>query len=124
MASLAKVLIADDNVDSARTWDTLLRFDGHDVTAVFGGSEALATLANFIPEVAVLDISMPLVSGLDVARHIRHQPWGSKVSIIAVTALGEPRDIAMTRAAGFDAHLVKPVNIEDLRKLVPPVTTS
>ncbi len=117
---MAKLLIADDNIDSALTWQTLLKLDGHDVTAVFGGQGALDHLAASVPEVAVLDVAMPMVSGLDVCRFIRQQPWGKSVLVIALTAYGEPRDKAMTREAGFDAHFVKPLKVEELRKLVPP----
>ncbi len=111
-----KILVADDSVDSALTLTALLAAAGHDVEAVHDGFSALQRAADFRPQVLVLDIGMPGLNGYDTCRRIRAEPWGRSAIIIAVTGWGADEDRRRSREAGFDAHLVKPVDYTELQK--------
>lgn len=113
-----RVLVVDDNVDSANSMALLLRLDGHDVRVAHDGPEALAAAAAFRPGVIILDIGLPGMSGLQVAREIRRAPEHAGVVIIAMTGYGEPEDRARSRAAGIDHHLTKPIDEQELAKLL------
>lgn len=113
-----RILVADDSRDSADSLSLLLSIAGHEVRAVYTGKDAIELLLSFQPTVALLDIGMPIVSGLDVCKHIRNQPWGKTVTIIAQTGWGRPEDRQMTSDAGFDYHVVKPVQPEKLLELL------
>lgn len=111
-----RILVADDSVDSALTLSALLSAAGHDVQAVHDGFAALQRAAEFRPHVLVLDIGMPGLNGYDTCRRIRAEPWGRNAVIIAVTGWGADEDRRRSREAGFDAHLVKPVDYAELQK--------
>ena len=111
-----RILVADDSVDSALTLTALLSAAGHDVQAVHDGFAALQRAADFRPHVLVLDIGMPGLNGYDTCRRIRAEPWGRNAVIIAVTGWGADEDRRRSREAGFDAHLVKPVDYAELQK--------
>jgi CheY-like chemotaxis protein len=111
-----RILVADDSVDSALTLTALLSAAGHDVQAVHDGFAALQRAAEFRPHVLVLDIGMPGLNGYDTCRRIRAEPWGRNAVIIAVTGWGADEDRRRSREAGFDAHLVKPVDYSELQK--------
>jgi PAS domain S-box-containing protein len=111
-----RILVADDSVDSALTLTALLSAAGHDVQAVHDGFAALQRAAEFRPHVLVLDIGMPGLNGYDTCRRIRAEPWGRNAVIIAVTGWGADEDRRRSREAGFDAHLVKPVDYAELQK--------
>ena len=113
-----RVLIADDNADAARTLATYLRLSGHAVTVALDGGEALQSAAAEQPDVMLLDISMPTLDGYDVARQVRSQSWGSAVRLIAVSGWFSPEDVERSRAAGFDAHLSKPIDMDALPRLL------
>jgi PAS domain S-box-containing protein len=113
-----KVLIADDNTDAGESLATLLRMDGHEVTVVRDGHEALSKWPACLPEVALLDIGMPKLSGYEVARRVRQSDHGPSVVLIAVTGWGQTRDRAEAHAAGFDHHFTKPIDIDRLRELL------
>jgi CheY-like chemotaxis protein len=115
-----KILVADDSVDSALTLTALLSAAGHDVQAVHDGFAALQRAAEFRPHVLVLDIGMPGLNGYDTCRRIRAEPWGRNAVIIAVTGWGADEDRRRSREAGFDAHLVKPVDYSELQKYFSP----
>jgi len=106
------VLVVDDNVDAADLLDIMLRTAGHRVTASHGPLEALEALANLEPEVAILDIGLPVMDGYELGAKIRARAPGCR--LIALTGYGQREDRARSVAAGFDAHLVKPVKIEAL----------
>jgi CheY-like chemotaxis protein len=108
------ILIVDDNVDAARSLAALLEYRGHRVRACFGGVEAFEHATSVPPEVAFIDLNMPAPDGIELSRMIRSQPWGRKVKLIALTGMGQPDDLERTRAAGFDQHLTKPVNPQDV----------
>jgi CheY-like chemotaxis protein len=111
-----RILVADDSVDSALTLTALLAAAGHEVEAVHDGFAALHRAAEFRPHVLVLDIGMPGLNGYDTCRRIRAEPWGRHAVIIAVTGWGTDEDRRRSREAGFDAHLVKPVDYSELQK--------
>jgi PAS domain S-box-containing protein len=113
-----RVLVADDNQDAGESLASLLRLDGHEVTVVQNGQEALAAFAAVQPEVALLDIGMPELSGYEVARRVRQGSLGRAVTLIAVTGWGQNRDKALALAAGFNHHFTKPVETDRLRELL------
>jgi CheY-like chemotaxis protein len=115
-ASGRRVLVVDDNVDAADTLVALLELLGHTARAVYGGEEALAEVARFAPDTVLLDIGLPGISGVEVGRRLRARADGAAFTLIAVSGYGQPADRAATTAAGFDAHLVKPVTPEDVER--------
>jgi CheY-like chemotaxis protein len=117
-ATKRRVLIADDNRDAADSLAILLRLDGHEVTVVHDGREALATLRALLPEVALLDIGMPELDGYEVARQVRAGSLGRAVTLIAVTGWGQEVDKARALAAGFNHHFTKPVEPQRLSELL------
>jgi len=113
-----KVLIADDNHDAAQSLGALLELSNHEVLIAHDGEEALRIARQAMPDAMILDIGMPRVTGDQVARAIRSEPWGGKVLMIAVTGWAEPEDKARATAAGFDLHLTKPIDVDELEKLL------
>jgi DNA-binding response OmpR family regulator len=113
-----RILVVDDNRDAASSLAMLLELDGHAVVSAHDGQSALAAADSHRPDVALLDIGLPLVDGYEVCRRIRQQPWGRTMILVALTGWGHEEDRARTRDAGFDGHLVKPVNYTDLIALL------
>ncbi|MGH7607049.1 MAG: response regulator, partial [Gemmatimonadales bacterium] len=113
-----RILVADDNQDSAESLAMLLRLSGHDVRTAHDGQEAVAIAQEFQPEVALLDLGMPTLTGYDAARRIREQPGGAKVVLIALTGWGQEEFRRRSRDAGFDHHLTKPVAVDALERLL------
>jgi signal transduction histidine kinase len=113
-----RVLVADDNVDAAETLAILLRAAGHDVRIAYDGVEALDVATQFSPEAIFLDLGMPRLDGCETAVRIRQLPWGRAALLVAVTGWGQEQDRARTAAAGFDAHIVKPVADADVLSLL------
>jgi PAS domain S-box-containing protein len=109
-AAKLRVLIADDTPDNADSLAMVVRTSGHEVHVAYDGDQALAKAAEIRPSVAILDIGMPKRNGLDVCREIRKQPWGRHMTLIALTGWGREGDRRRTQEAGFDHHLVKPVD--------------
>ncbi len=113
-----RYLVADDNKDAADSlaiWLTLMRGD---VRIASDGVEALELAEAFRPEIVLLDIGMPRLDGYDTCRRLRAQDWGRSIIVIAMTGWGQAEDVARSRAAGFDEHLVKPVEPQALEKLL------
>ncbi len=104
-----KVLVVDDNRDAACTLSMLVEMVGHEVRTAFDGIEALVEAARFLPDVVLLDLGMPHMDGFEACRQMRAQPWGVKMTVIAVTGWGNEADRLHTKQVGFDHHLVKPV---------------
>ena len=112
-----KVLVVDDNRDAAASLAMLLELLGHEVRVAYDGDGAVRMADEFRPELALLDLGMPNVTGYDACRRIRSEPWGSYVTIIAVTGWGQEEDRRRSAAAGFDHHLVKPLSPDTLESL-------
>jgi signal transduction histidine kinase/CheY-like chemotaxis protein len=117
-----RVLVADDNYDSATSLGMLLNDAGYDVRTAGDGAQALETAARFHPDIVLLDIGMPRLNGYEVAHHIRGQPWGRDVLLVALTGWGGADHRRQTAEAGFDHHLTKPVDPGGLMQLLaaPP----
>jgi PAS domain S-box-containing protein len=113
-----RVLVVDDNEDSAASLATLLRLGGHETRVARDGREAVDTAEQFRPDVVLLDIGLPKLSGLDACRLIREKPWGRDVAVVALTGWGQDEDRERSRYAGCDAHLVKPVDHATLVSLL------
>ena len=113
-----RILVADDNHDAAKSLTLLLRQGGHEVYIAFDGTEAVVSAQDCRPEVMILDIGMPGMNGYDVARRIREQPWAKGVCLVALTGWGQEVDRHRAREAGFDAHLVKPVDLDAINALL------
>jgi PAS domain S-box-containing protein len=118
--SARRVLVVDDNADAAETMAALLRLLGHEVWIANDGRSALDKVRALGPDAVFLDLGMPGMGGLEVARHLRASVHGESVLLVAVTGHGQPQDRIDTRAAGFDWHLVKPVDVERLSAILEP----
>jgi two-component system, chemotaxis family, CheB/CheR fusion protein len=113
-----RILIVDDNRDAATTLAMLLKWTGNKTYTAYDGVEALEAAANFQPDIVLLDIGLPKLNGYEVARKIREQPWGQNIIIVALTGWGQEDDRQKSKDAGFNAHLVKPVEQSVLMKLL------
>ena len=113
-----RVLIADDNRDAARLLAVLLRAMGQEVRVAHDGVEALEQAAATRPDLVLMDLGMPRLSGYDAARRLRAEPWGHDLLLVALTGWGQESDRQRSREAGFDHHLVKPVSAETLQQLL------
>ena len=113
-----RILIADDNRDSAETLAALLRMEGHEVTSVHDGPVALSVFSELKPDVALLDIGMPGLTGYEVARKMRQATPRAPLTLIAITGWGQDIDKERAFAAGFDHHLTKPVDPQRLVELL------
>lgn len=113
-----RVLVADDNADGADVLATLLQLSGHEVHVARDGAEAFELAARLRPDVALLDIGMPRLSGYEVAARIRNEAWGGPMILIAVTGWGQEEDKRKAEAAGFDHHLTKPMDPAELESVL------
>ncbi|QJR35949.1 PAS domain S-box protein [Gemmatimonas groenlandica] len=120
-SSSLRILVADDNVDAVETLARVLGLLGHNVRTANDGLQAVQTAEAFRPNVILLDISMPTLNGYDAARRIRDHAWGSDVLLIALTGLGQEQNRTQSADAGFNHHLVKPVEINQLIELLTSV---
>jgi CheY-like chemotaxis protein len=110
------ILVVDDNRDGADSLAMMLRLAGNEVQTANDGAAAVHAAEHFRPEIILMDVGMPRLSGLDATRRIREQPWGKEIMVIALTGWAQDHDRERTREAGCDAHLVKPVKLDDLEK--------
>lgn len=113
-----RILIVDDNVDSAESMAVLLRLEGHEALTLHEGERVVAEARAFRPDVILLDIGLPGMSGYDVARAVRGDTAIAAVRLIAVSGYGRAEDRERARAAGFDEHLVKPVDFSALNDAI------
>jgi two-component system, chemotaxis family, CheB/CheR fusion protein len=121
MAALGRgrrILIVDDNKDSAESLALLARLWGHEVAVTADGPTALARVSTFQPEVALVDIGLPGMNGYEIARRLRADGWHDDLLLVAVTGYGRAEDRNAARAAGFDVHMTKPVAVDDLQHLL------
>jgi CheY-like chemotaxis protein len=116
--STARVLVVDDNRDAADSLAMVLQLNGNDVRAVYTGEDCISTAQSFKPEIIILDIGLPGLSGHEVGREIRAAEWGQDILLVALTGWGQESDRQMSAAAGFDHHLVKPVSPDELMELL------
>jgi PAS domain S-box-containing protein len=128
-----RILIADDNRDAVESLATMLRLSGNEVHTAADGEEAVLLAEQLRPEVVLMDIGMPRLNGRDATRRIREHDWGKRMVVIALTGWGQEADRRLSREAGCDEHLVKPVEFAELSRLMrelcgrleepgPPVT--
>jgi DNA-binding response OmpR family regulator len=108
-----RVLVVDDNEDAADSLATLLDVMGYNVRIAYDGPEAIVAADEFQPEVALLDIGLPRLSGYDIARHVREKR-GEDVLLVAITGWGQEEDRRLAREAGFDHHFTKPADFDAL----------
>ncbi len=113
-----RILIVDDNQDAADSIAQYLQLEGHEVKTVGDGPQALACVPVFAPQIVVLDIGLPGLSGYEVARRLRAQPDAAHALLIAMTGYGQKEDQLRAMAAGFDHHFVKPADPRQLVELI------
>jgi signal transduction histidine kinase len=113
-----RVLVVDDNRDAAESMAMMIELFGGEVRVAHDGLEAVEAAGEFRPDVILMDVGMPRLNGLDATRRIRAEPWGGGITVVALTGWGQDADRERSRAAGCDGHLVKPVALEDLEKLL------
>jgi CheY-like chemotaxis protein len=113
--------VVDDNEDAADSLAMMLQMMGNEVRTAHDGLEGVELAATFRPDLVLLDIGMPRLNGYDACRRIREQPWGKNVLLVALTGWGQEEDKRRSHEAGFDTHLVKPVEPEALEKLLARV---
>jgi len=113
-----RVLVVDDNTDNAELLKILLEEEGHETFMAHDGVEGLAAAERLRPDVVLMDLGLPRIDGFDACRRIREQPWGKQVLMIAITGWGQDVDRRKSQEAGFDHHLVKPVDANDISALM------
>lgn len=113
-----RVLVVDDSVDAAESLAMLLAFEGHEVYKAHDGAEAVRVAERVRPDVVLMDIGLPILNGYEACRRIRDQAWGASIVMVAITGWGQEEDRERSNAAGFDVHLVKPVDHEKLLHLL------
>jgi CheY-like chemotaxis protein len=119
-----RVLVVDDNRDGAESLAEMLRLLGPDVRTAHDGLEAVAAAESFRPDLILMDVGMPRLNGLDATRRIREHSWGRVATIIALTGWGQEADRERSREAGCDGHLVKPVGLAELERLLAGLARS
>jgi signal transduction histidine kinase/ActR/RegA family two-component response regulator len=115
---VCRIVVADDNVDAAESLALVIRMWNHEVCVARTGSAALEIALRDRPDVCILDIGMPGMTGYEVAQRIRSQPWGSGTMLLALTGWGQSGDVERAKAAGFDEHMTKPVDLARLAELL------
>jgi CheY-like chemotaxis protein/anti-sigma regulatory factor (Ser/Thr protein kinase) len=113
-----RILVVDDNRDGAESLAEMLGMLGNEVEQAHDGIEAVRKASEYRPEIVLMDVGMPRMNGLDATRRIREQPWGRSMTIIALTGWGQDADRALSKDAGCDGHLVKPVNLTELERFL------
>ena len=117
-APAPSVLVVDDNADAVNCFRLLLQSHGHEVKVAYDGAQALVAIEKYRPDVVLLDLGLPMISGCEVARFIKGRNGTVPPRIVAVTGLGAEKDRKRTADAGFDLHLVKPVGEAQLLQAV------
>ena len=117
-SALRRILVVDDNVDSAESLRQLLEMLGNEVRTATDGEAGIEVAAQFRPDVVLMDIGMPKLNGYEAARRIRQHPWSRGMVLVAVTGWGQDGDRKHSANAGFDHHLVKPVELDTLTTLM------
>ena len=115
---MLKVLIVDDNEDLVEMLSAIVTDLGHEVRKALDGGSALDAALSYHPDLVLLDLGLPVLSGIEVARELRRRPETANVCLVAITGWGAPEDRARTRDAGFNHHLTKPVDPEQLIQVI------
>ena len=118
MTAARKILIIDDNRDAADLLRELVSIHGHEAVVAYDGQQGLAAAESVQPEVAFVDLGMPGMDGYELARRLRQNPGGDAIQLIAMTGWGQPADRERVRAAGFNHHLLKPMDLAELVALL------
>jgi CheY-like chemotaxis protein len=113
-----RILVVDDNHDSAMSLGMMLKLMGNEIQTAHDGHAAVEAAEQFRPDIILLDIGLPKLNGYDACRRLREQSWSQGTVIVALTGWGQDEDRRRSKEAGFDHHLVKPVEIGDLQKLL------
>jgi PAS domain S-box-containing protein len=116
--AVRRILIADDNTDAAESLAAILRSQGHEAYIAANGLQAIELAGLYRPEVIFMDLGMPQLDGVQATRHIRAQPWGKSVLVVALTGWGQQEDRRRSRDAGMDMHLVKPIELEEIANVL------
>jgi CheY-like chemotaxis protein len=116
-----RVLLVDDNADSSEPLSLLLQAKGHETRVAVDGTEAMTVADDFQPNCVVLDLGLPGIDGYEVARRLRQRPYGAQLTLVALTGWAGKDVRTKAAEAGFDYHLVKPVNWEELEHIVTAV---
>ncbi len=113
-----RILVVDDNHDSALSLAMMLSIMGHETRTAHDGESAVATAESFLPDVVLLDIGLPKLNGYEVAQRIRENAWGQSMFLIAVTGWGQEEDRQRSSEVGLNVHMVKPVEPAALERLL------
>jgi len=116
-----RVLVVDDNHDAAKSIAMLLRSLGHIAQVAHDGASAMQAALEFVPQVMLLDIGLPVINGLQVAKWIRQEPGLENVVLVALTGYGQESDRQRTREAGFNHHLVKPADFANVVSILSAI---
>jgi two-component system, sensor histidine kinase len=116
--SMLRVVVVEDNEDIRETTRDLLTELGHTVDVAANGAEGADLILRLEPDVALVDIGMPVLDGYGLAARVRAQLGSDRVRLVAMTGFGQDKDLRKTREAGFDAHLVKPVDLDTLLRVL------
>ncbi len=120
-SSRRRILVVDDNRDAAMSLAMMLKLMGNDVKTANDGLEALDVAAVYRPDLILLDIGMPRLNGYETAKQIREQAWGKRIRLVALTGWGQDNDRRKSQGAGFDSHMVKPIDPAALKKLLASI---
>ncbi len=118
-----RILVADDNHDSALSLAMMLSIMGHETRTAHDGESAVTTAESFLPDVVLLDIGLRKLNGYEVAQRIREQAWGASMFLIAVTGWGQDEDRQRSSEVGLNVHMVKPVEPAALERLLAELDT-
>lgn len=118
-----RILVVDDNQDAATSLATWLKLIGNEIQIAYDGLAALEAATAFKPDIILLDIGLPKMNGYDVARRVRQQPWGEEMVLVALTGWGQDKDREKSREAGFNHHMVKPVDHAALTRLLTKLSS-
>lgn len=124
MGPRRRILVVDDNLDGAESLAMMLRLLNNEVHTAHDGVEAVHTAETFRPHIILMDLGMPRLNGYDATHRIRQQPWGRQMAIIALTGWGHELDRARSQEAGCNGHLVKPVSLPDLQRMLSSVQST
>jgi len=119
-----KILVVDDNHDSALSLAMMLSIMGHETRTAHDGESAVTSAEAFLPDVVLLDIGLPKLNGYEVAQRIRESAWGASMFLIAVTGWGQDEDRHRSAEVGLNVHMVKPVEPSALEKLLSDLSVN